>query len=132
MKQPLPVTNKLPIGYTLASMVVGVIVILVFWTFTKFDHHMHLSVDIMPYVKVILSFALLGSVISILLIIFRKWTSQWWGELLVCLVICSTGIGMVSLTIQTSMEGIWVLFALAGLFIGLMVFGIYRVIRGLL
>jgi hypothetical protein len=132
MKQPLPVTNKLPIGYTLASMVVGVIVILVFWAFTKFDHHMHLSVDIMPYVKVILSFALLGSVISILLIIFRKWTSQWWGELLVCLVICSTGIGMVSLTIQTSMEGIWVLFALAGLFIGLMVFGIYRVIRGLL
>jgi hypothetical protein len=132
MKQPLPVTNKLPIGYTLASMVVGVIVILVFWAFTKFDHHMHLGVDIMPYVKVILSFALLGSVISILLIIFRKWTSQWWSELLVCLVICSTGIGMVSLTIQTSMEGIWVLFALAGLFIGLMVFGIYRVIRGLL
>jgi hypothetical protein len=130
MKQPPKVTNKLTIGYTLASMIVGITFILAMWLLAKFDHHIRVSVDIMPYFKVLLSFALLGLIISFLLLILRKWASQWWAELLICLVIRSAAIGMVSLTVQTSMEGIWVLFTLAGLLIGLMVFGIYRVIRG--
>jgi hypothetical protein len=132
MKQPPKVTNKLTIGYTLASMIVGIIFILAMWLLAKFDHHIRVSVDIMPYIKVLLSFALLGLVVSILLLIFRKWVGRWWCELLICMVICPVAVGMVSLTVQTSMEGIWVLFALAGLLIGLMIFGIYRVIRGLL
>jgi len=132
MKPTLSVTNKLTIGYTVASMTVGIIFILVVWLLAKFDHHMLMSVDVMPYVKVLLSFALLGLVVGILLLIFRKWARRWWGELLICMVICSAAIGMVSIMVQTSMEGIWVLFTLAGLLIGMMVFGIFRVIRGLL
>jgi hypothetical protein len=77
MKQPPNVTNKLTIGYTLASMIVGIIFILVLWFLAKFDHHIRVSVDIMPYIKVLLSFALLGLIISILLLIPRKWASQW-------------------------------------------------------
>jgi hypothetical protein len=87
--------------------------------------------EILPYVKVLLLFGLLGLIIGIVLLMLGRWIVGSRSELAVCIVTCSIGFAVVCGTERESFKDIWPFYVIIGLVVSILIFGVSRIITWL-
>jgi hypothetical protein len=110
------------ISSVVATIALSMLLMLVALLLKIFVNGIILSQNPIAYLKWIVFFAAVGFVIGLLLLILRNRNIGSWGELSICLAVCLIFTMVVSINFESSFEGTWVWFSIAGLLLGLLVF----------